>query len=94
MQTNTNFAYTTFDPSVETVYLEDKILQLKGKSDYKGLDKLCFYNDPCAQIDNGAKYSVTNTIEIQRDVKWYNSKFKASILMKAATSGTLIVPTA
>ena len=43
-------------------------------------------------MDNGAKCSVTNIVEILRDVKWYNSKFKAPIYMKGKTSGTLIVP--
>ena len=27
--------HITFDPLVKTVYLEDKIMQLKGKTDYK-----------------------------------------------------------
>ena len=58
--------------------------------------KLYFYDDPCAQMDNSAKCSVTkcsvtNIVAILRDVKWYNSKLKAPIHMRGATSGTLIV---
>ena len=73
LQKKTKIAYNTFYPSIETVYLEDKAMQLKGKPDYKDFDKLCFYNDPRAQMDNGVKCSVTNIIEILRDIKWYNS---------------------
>ena len=61
---------------------------------YKHFDKLCFYGDPWAQKDNGAKCSVTNIVKIQRDVKWYNKKFKAPIHMKGAILGKIIIPAA
>ena len=61
--------------------------------------KLYFYDDPCAQMDNSAKCSVTkcsvtNIVAILRDVKWYNSKFKVPIHMKGATLGNIIIPAA
>ena len=42
-------------------------------------------------MDNSAKCSVTKIVAILRDIKWYNSKFKAPIHMRGVTSGTLIV---
>ena len=69
-------------------------MQLKGKTEYKAFDKLCFYDDPHAQMNNGTKFSVTNIVEILRDIKWYNNKFNKPIHMKHATSGNIIVPAA
>ena len=46
-------------------------------------------------MDGGAKCSVTNILEILRNVTWFNKKKNpASVHMKGATSGTLIVPAA
>ena len=42
-QKNTRLAYKTLDPYVETVYLENEIMQLKVKPNYKDFDKICFY---------------------------------------------------
>ena len=45
-------------------------------------------------MDGGAKCSVTNILEILRNVTWFdNKKNKAPVHMKGATSDTLIVPT-
>ena len=91
---NTQVSYESFDPSVETVYLEDEIMGLGDTKKLRNFDKLCFYDDPRAQMDNGAKCSVTNIVDILRDVKWYNKKFKPPVHMKGATSGNIIVPAA
>ena len=64
MQRNTIIAYTKFDPSVETVYLEDTIMQFKERTKYNDFDKLCFCDDPQAQMDNGAKCSITNIVKV------------------------------
>ena len=45
-------------------------------------------------MNNGAKCSVTNIVEILTDVKWCDNNFKAPIHMKDPTSGTIIVPAA
>ena len=57
------------------------------------MDKFCFYDDLGAQMDGGAKCSVTNILEILQNVTWFdNNKNRAPVHMKGATSGTLIVP--
>ena len=49
----------------ETVDVDDKLLHVNS-NDIKDnpVDKFCFYNDPRAQMDGGAKCSVTNIIEV------------------------------
>ena len=58
------------------------------------VDKFCFYDDPRAQMDGGAKCSVINIVEILQDVKWFNIKDKAPVRIQGATSGNIIVPSA
>ena len=53
-----------------------------------------FYGEPRAQMDNGAKCSVTNLISILRDVRWFDKKHPAPVKMKGATSKAIIVPEA
>ena len=91
---NTQVLYKTFDPSVETIYVEDEIMGLINKKQFTDFDKLCFYDDPKAQMDNGAKCSVTNIVEILQNVRWYDDKFKAPVHMKGATLVNLIIPAA
>lgn len=60
IQKKTNISYTNFYPSVSTVYIEDDIIQMKIKTDYNNFDKLYFYDDFWAQMNNRAKCSMTN----------------------------------
>lgn len=53
-----------------------------------------FYGTPCAQMDNGARCSVTNLVSILRNVRWFDKKHPAPVKMKGATSNTIIVPEA
>lgn len=92
IQNKSNISYTRFDPSVETFYIKDDVMQLKNKNDYNNFDKHCFYDFTCAQMDGGAKCSVTNIVEIVINFKWYNTKLKAPIHMKGATFGTIVLP--
>ena len=79
----------------EIVDINDKLLHVNS-NDVKDnpVDRFCFYNDPRAQMDDGAKCSVTNIVEILQDVKWFNGKNKAPVPMQGATSGNIIVPSA
>ena len=52
------------------------------------------YDLPRAQMDGGAKYTITNNINLLKDVKWYNRWFLPRIKMRGATSQTIIVPEA
>ena len=54
----------------ETVDINDKLLHVNS-NDVKDnpVDKFCFYDDPRAQMDGGAKSSVTNIVEILQNVK-------------------------
>ena len=47
-----------------------------------------------AQLDGGAKASVTNDINVLHNVKWYGPKYKPYVYMKGATSKAIIVPKA
>ena len=45
-------------------------------------------------MDGGAKCSVTNIVEILRNVTWFDQCKQAPVWMRGATSGTIIVPMA
>ena len=49
----------------ETVDVDDKLLHVNS-NDVKDnpVEKFCFYNDPRAQMDDRAKFSVTNIVEV------------------------------
>ena len=44
------------------------------------------YDLPRAQMDGGAKCTVTNNLYLLKDVKWYNQWFRPKVTMKGATS--------
>ena len=79
----------------ETVDVDDKLIHINS-NDVKDnpVDKFCFYDDPRPQMDDRAKCSVTNKVEILQDVKWFNGKTKTSIQMRGAISGNIIIPSA
>ena len=52
------------------------------------------YDLPRAQIDGGAKCTVTNNLHLLKDVKWYNYWFRPKVTMKGATSDNIIIPEA
>ena len=86
------FQEEEFDPSIETCSVKDNTIQISNVS-INNTDTTRFYDDPRAQMDGGAKCSVTNILEILRNVTWFDNKKKnpAPVHMKGATSGTLIV---
>jgi hypothetical protein len=51
-----------------------------------------FYDVARAQIDGGAKVSVTNLLTLLHKVKFYSKKFKCEIRMHGATSKDIIQP--
>jgi hypothetical protein len=53
-----------------------------------------FYDEIRAQMDGGAKVSVTNLLMLLHNVKFYSSKFKCKIRMHSATSKTIMQPLA
>ena len=88
------FQEEDFDPSIETCSVDDETIQISNVS-INNVDTTRFYDDPRAQMDGGAKCSVTNILEILRNVTWFdNKKNRAPVHMKGSTSGTLIVPAA
>jgi hypothetical protein len=52
------------------------------------------YDSLRAQIDGGAKVSVTNNLDLLTDIRFYNKKFKPKHKMKGATSEVTIKPRA
>ena len=57
-------------------------------------DEVLFYDDPRAQMDGGAKCSVTNMISLLHNVRFYSKKFKCNMRMHGATSKHIITPAA
>jgi hypothetical protein len=53
-----------------------------------------FYDEVRAQIDGGAKVSVTNLLTLLHKVKFYSTNFKCKIRMHGATSKDIIQPLA
>ena len=55
------------------------------------MDKFCFYDDPRVQMDGGTKCSVTNIVEILRNVTWFDQCNRSPVSMRGATLGKIIV---
>ena len=77
----------------EIILPDDETVQIHNLSNKEDKD-INFFDFPRAQIDGGAKSSVTNLLEILHNVKWYNDKFKCRVYMKGATSKKVIIPKA
>ena len=75
----------------ETLLPDDETVKINNVSDK---EERTFFDFPRAQIDGGAKSSVTNLLEVLHDVRWYNDKFKCPVYMRGATSKKLIIPKA
>ena len=52
------------------------------------------YDGVRAQMDGGAKCTVTNKLELLHDIRFYNRLFKPKVKMKGATLENVIVPIA
>ena len=52
------------------------------------------YNLPRTQMDGGAKCTITDNINLLKNVEWYNIWFLPRVKMCGATSQTIIVPEA
>ena len=78
---------------IETCLVDDDTIAVHNLS-HRNFDKIRFYDDPRARINNGAKCFVIKLVEILRRVRWYDDKFKPPIKMKGATSKEIIVPEA
>ena len=50
------------------------------------------YDVPCVQMDGSAKCTVTNNINLLKDVRWYNQFFQPKARMKVAISDNIIIP--
>ena len=73
---------------------DDTIKASSTKINRDSDDKIEFYDNPRAQMDNGAKSLVTNLLHLLRNVKFYNERHPCRVRMKGATSKVIIVPTA
>lgn len=76
------------------ITIGDHIIQMKTTTDYKDFDRFSVYDDVWMQMNNRAKWPVTNIVALQTDTKWYDTNFKTPISMNGLTSGTIIVPAA
>lgn len=52
------------------------------------------YDGVRAQMDRGAKCTVTYKLELLHDIRFYNKIFKPKVTMKESTSNNVIVPIA
>ena len=57
-------------------------------------DKIQFYGNPCAHMDNGAKCLVTNLAHLLEKVRYFDNKLPCKVKTREATSKISIVPTA
>ena len=57
-------------------------------------DNTIFYDQPRAQIDNGAECTVTNLLHLLQKVTFYDKKHRCNVKMKGSTSKDTIVPEA
>ena len=64
------FQEEEFDSSIKTCSVDDNTIQISNVS-INNVDTTRFYDDPRAQMDGGAKCSVTNILEILRNITWF-----------------------
>ncbi len=81
-----------FNEAKEVVLPDDETVKVNNVSANK--EEPSFFDAPRAQIDGGAKSSVTNLLEVLHDVRWYDNKFRCPVYMRGATSKKLIIPKA
>ena len=81
------------DIPFETCTVDDSTIGMENVTCLSA-DQMRFYDCPRAQIDGGAKCSVTNILDILHDINFYDEKFKPPVKMKGATSEEIIVPEA
>ena len=67
------------DPHADTIDIEDTTMQTNSTTVPDHVNKFSFYDDPRAQMDGGAKCSVTNIVEILRNVTWFNHNKRAPV---------------
>ena len=82
------------DPHADTIDLEDTTMQTNSTTVAEHVNKFSFYDDPRAQMDGGAKCSVTNIVEILQNVTWFDQRKQAPVRVRGATSGKIIIPLA
>jgi hypothetical protein len=70
----------------------DETITTAGINKLGNNNKTLFYDEVCAQIDGGAKVSVTNLLTLLHKVKFYSKKFKCKIRMHGVTSKDIIQP--
>lgn len=82
-----------FDPPIETALVDEETIKI-GNVSMINIDTTRFYDDPRAQMDGGANSSITNILEILREMTWFDNKNLAPVHMKEDTSDILIIPAA
>ena len=65
------------DPNADTIDIEDTTMQTNSTTVPDHVNKFSFYDDPHAQVDGGAKCSVTNIVEILRNITWFDQRKQA-----------------
>ena len=75
----------------DTIGIEDATIQANSTTVPGHVNKFSFYDDPRAQMDEGAKCSVTNIVEILRNVTRFDQHKQAPVCMRGATSEKIIV---
>ena len=61
--------------------VDDDTIMLTNSTTHSMQDKIRFYRDPRAQMDNGARCSVNNMIFILRNVKYFDKSYPAPVRM-------------
>ena len=62
------------DLNADTIDIEDTTMQTNSTTVPDHVNKFSFYDDPRAQMDGGAKCSVTHIVEILQNVTWFDKK--------------------
>ena len=77
--------------TTDTIFCDDETIPISNVSN-NTFDRIHFYDQPWAQIDNRTKCSVTSNIDLLWNVQYIDDKNKPHMYMKGATSAQPIVP--
>ena len=64
-----------YERTIETSSVDVKTIKIRNIS-INNIDTTRFQDDPQAQMDGGAKFSMTNLLNILMDVEWFNNQYQ------------------
>ena len=68
------------NPTIERAFCDDETIQIINIL-INDVDKIRFYDEPCANMDSSDKCSVTNNFDILQNVLWYDDQHKSTVHM-------------